>query len=67
MVLERVTEFRTLKVFYILWKSIKLRTITVKRLLKEDFDLELTVLVNKEISTQSPDGKNKYSDRKSVV
>lgn len=61
MVLERVTEFRTLKVFYILWKSIKLRTITVKRLLKEDFDLELTVLVNKEISTQSPDGKNKYS------
>lgn len=61
MAVKRATEFETLRVFHTLWKSRKLETTTVKRLLKEEFDLELTVLANGEISAQSPDGKNKYS------
>lgn len=61
MAVKRATEFETLQVLHTLWKSRKLETAVVKRLLKEEFDLELTVLANGEISAQSPDGKSKYS------
>jgi len=61
MAVEKATEFDTLRVLHTLWKSRKLETAVVKRLLKEEFDLDLTVLANGEISAQSPDGKSKYS------
>lgn len=61
MAVGRATEFETLRVFHTLWKSRKLETAIVKRLLKEEFDLELTVLANGEIEAQSSDGKIKYS------
>jgi hypothetical protein len=61
MAVRRATEFETLKVLHTLWKSRNLETATVKRILKEEFDLELTVLANGEIKAQSPDGKTKYS------
>jgi hypothetical protein len=57
----RATELDTLRVLHTLWKSRKLETSTVKRLLKEEFDLDLTVLANGEIKAQTPDGKIKYS------
>jgi hypothetical protein len=58
---EKATEFETLRVLHTLWKSRGLEAATVKRLLKEGYNLELTVLANGEISAQSPDGKSKYS------
>lgn len=61
MAVQRATDFEVLRVFHTLWKSRGLETATVKRLLKEEFNLELTVLANGEISAQSPDGKIKYS------
>lgn len=61
MAVKRATEFETLTVLHTLWKSRKLETAVVKRLLKEEFDLELTVLANGEIKAQSADGKIKYS------
>ena len=61
MAVEKATDFDTLRVLHTLWKSRRLETAVVKRLLKEEFDLDLTVLANGEISAQTPDGKNKYS------
>jgi hypothetical protein len=61
MAVGKATEFETLRVLHTLWKSRSLEAATVKRFLKEEFDLELTVLANGEISAQSPDGKIKYS------
>jgi hypothetical protein len=61
MAVQRATEFETLKVLHTLWKSRGLETATVKKLLKEDYNLELTVLANGEIAAQTPDGKTKYS------
>ena len=61
MAVKRATEFEVLTVFHTLWKSRSLETAVVKRLLKEDYNLELTVLTNGEISAQSPDSKTKYS------
>ena len=61
MAVKRATEHDTLRVLHTLWKSRKLETAVVKRLLKEEFDLDLTVLANGEISAQSTDGKYKYS------
>jgi hypothetical protein len=61
MAVKRATEFETLQVLHTLWKSRKLEAAVVKRLLKEEFDLELTVLANGEIQAQSSDGRNKYS------
>ena len=61
MAVERATNTDTLRVLHTLWKSRSLETATVKRLLKEDYNLELTVLANGEIKAQSPDGKTKYS------
>lgn len=57
----KATEFETLKVLHTLWKSKDLDTAKVKTILKETYNLELTVLANGEISAQSPDGKIKYS------
>ncbi len=61
MAVQRATDTDTLRVLHTLWKSRRLEAATVKRLLKEEFDLELTVLANGEIAAQSPDGKIKYS------
>jgi len=61
MAVGRATEFEALTVFHTLWKSRGLETAAVKRLLKEEFGLELTVISNGEISAQSQDGKTKYS------
>lgn len=61
MAVGRATEFETLRVLHTLWKSKGLETATVKRLLKEDYNLELTVLANGEIKAQSTDGKTIYS------
>lgn len=61
MAVNKATEYETLRVLHTLWKSRSLETATVKRLLKEDYNLELTVLTNGEIKAQSPDGKTKYS------
>ena len=61
MEVKKATEFETLRVLHTLWKSRSLETATVKRLLKEEFDLDLTVLANGEIKAQTPDGKIKYS------
>lgn len=61
MAVAKAADFEVLRVFHTLWKSRGLETATVRKLLKEQFNLELTVLANGEISAQSPDGKIKYS------
>jgi len=61
MAINKATEFDTMKVLHTLCKSRSLEPAIVKKLLKEEFNLELTVLANGEISAQSPDGKSKYS------
>ena len=58
MAVNRATEFEALKVLHTLWKSNLLATSEVKRLLKEQFDLELIVLANESITAQ--DEKSKY-------
>lgn len=58
MAVKRATEFEALKVLHTLWKSNLLATSEVKRLLKEQFDLELVVLANESITAQ--DEKSKY-------
>jgi hypothetical protein len=50
-----------LRVFHTMWRSRAMNAVTVKTLLKEEYDLELTVLANGEIKAESPDGKTKYS------
>lgn len=61
MAVRKATEFETLTVLHTLWKSRNLEPAQVKKLLKEEFNLELTALTNGEISAQSPDRKIKYS------
>lgn len=61
MAVKRATEFETLQVLHTLWKNRHLEASEVKRLLKEEFELELTVLANGEIKAETADGKNKYS------
>jgi len=51
----------TLRVFHTMWKHRAMNIVTVKRLLKEEFELELTVLANGEIKAQTQDGKTKYT------
>lgn len=58
MAVNKATEFEALKVLHTLWKSNLLATSEVKRLLKEEFDLELVVLVNESITAE--DEKSKY-------
>lgn len=50
-----------LRTLHTLWKSKAMNIVTVRTLLKEEYDLELTVLANGEIKAESPDGKTKYS------
>ena len=50
-----------LRTLHTIWKSKAMNIVTVRTLLKEEFDLELTVLANGEIKAESPDGKTKYS------
>jgi hypothetical protein len=61
MAINKATEFETLKVLHALWKSKGLEAATVRRLLKESYNLELTSITNAGITAQSPDGKSKYS------
>jgi len=50
-----------LRTLHTLWKSRGMDTYKVADILKEEYDLELTVLANGEIKAESPDGKTKYS------
>ncbi len=50
-----------LRTLHTLSKSRGMNTVEIMGILKEEFDLELTVLTNGEIKVQSPDGKTKYS------
>jgi len=50
-----------LRTLHTLWKNRGMDTYKVADILKEEFDLELTVLANGEIKAESPDGKTKYS------
>ena len=59
MAVKRATQFEALKVLHTLWKSNLLATSEVKRLLKEEFDLELVVLANGSITAE--DEKSKYT------
>ena len=59
MAVKRATEFEALTVLHTLWKSNLLATSEVKRLLKEEFDLELVVLANGSITAE--DEKSKYT------
>ena len=43
-----------------LWKNKDIDTVQVINMLKENYDLDLTVLANGEISAQSQDGSQKY-------
>lgn len=61
MAVQKATDFETLRVLHTLWKSKHLAAAEVRRLIKEEFDLDLTILANGEIAAQSPDGKTKYS------
>jgi hypothetical protein len=56
----KATEFETLRVLHSLWVSRDLDPAKVKRILRESYGLELTVLANGEISAESEDGKQKY-------
>lgn len=61
MVVARAAEFEVLRVLHTFWKDKDIDTVKVRTILKETYNLELTVLANGEISAQSPDGKIKYS------
>ena len=60
MAVKRATEFEALTVLHTLWKSKSLATSEVKRLLKEEFNLELVVLANGSITAESTDKKQQY-------
>jgi len=59
--MRRANTEEVLRTLHTIWKSKAMNIVTVKTLLKEEFDLELTVLTNGEIKVESPDGKTKYS------
>lgn len=59
--MRRANTEEVLRTLHTIWKSKAMNIVTVKTLLKEEFDLELTVLTNREIKVESPDGKTKYS------
>ena len=61
MAVQRATEFEVLRVLHTFWKDKDIDPAKVKTILKESYNLELTVLANGEIAAQSPDGKIKYS------
>ena len=59
--MRRANTEEVLRTLHTIWKSKAMNIVTVRTLLKEEFDLELTVLANEEIKAESPDGKTKYS------
>lgn len=59
--MRKANKEEALRVFHTMWKNRGMDTVTIKKLLKEEYDLELTVVANGEIKAQSPDGKTKYS------
>ena len=59
--MRRANTEEVLRTLHTIWKSKAMNIVTVRTLLKEEFDLELTVLTNGEIKVESPDGKTKYS------
>lgn len=61
MAVKKATEFEVLKVLHTFWKNKDMDIVKIKTILKESYNLELTVLTNGEIAAQSPDGKIKYS------
>ena len=61
MAVRQATHFEMLTTLHTLWKNRDLDPAKVRTILKESYNLELTVLANGEISAQSPDGKIKYS------
>jgi hypothetical protein len=61
MAVQRATEFEVLRVLHTFWKDKDMDIVKIKTILKETYDMELTVLANGEIAAQSTDGKIKYS------
>ena len=61
MAVERATEFEVLRVLHTFWKDKDIDPAKVRTILKESYNLELTVLANGEISAQSMGGETKYS------
>ena len=61
MAVQRATEFEVLRVLHTFWKDKDMYIVKIKTILKETYDMDLTVLANGEISAQSTDGKIKYS------
>lgn len=59
--MRRANTEEVLRTLHTIWKSKAMNIVTVKTLLKEEYDLELTVLANGEIKAESPNGKTKYS------
>lgn len=59
--MRRANTEEVLRTLHTIWKSKAMNIVTVRTLLKEEFNLELTVLANEEIKAESPDGKTKYS------
>jgi len=61
MAVAKSTPLEVLKVLHTLWKDKDIDPAKVKTILKESYNLELTVLANGEISAQSMGGETKYS------
>jgi hypothetical protein len=61
MAVREQQHFEVLTVLHTFGKIRDIEVQKIKTILKESYDLELTVLANGEISAQSPDGKIKYS------
>jgi len=59
--MRRANIEEALRVFHTMWGSRAMNVVTVKTLLKEEYNLELTVLANGEIKAQSVDGTQEYS------
>jgi ssDNA-specific exonuclease RecJ len=61
MAITQSTKFEILRALHTLWSSRNLDTVQIKTILKQAYDLELTVLTNGQIAAQTPDAKTKYS------
>jgi hypothetical protein len=61
MGVNRATEHEILRVLHTLWVEGHMSTSKVRFLLKDCYDLELTVLTNGKIKAEPKDGKTQYS------
>lgn len=52
--------FEALRVLHNLYKMGKITFIDLRNYLREQYDVEITVLTNGEIKAESQDGKHKY-------